>query len=255
MVHDEFILTPISKVLEDVYNATDCIEVSIDTYPLCDYIMQSLFLKMTGFQEQKIKCLCWELASIDFNFRRETFENWPYSTCSEYKHKNQIFGKMCALLSERIPNYEFTPDQRKGLIQKTKDTIDAFYNESNLKSWLEKSYYEYSITFGYVVEDCIAHGSKELFSTCDHCTKKGSKNNPRICLFPEGHNLLNLYREMYDNRNRCAHNVSSYQQNLPKLETLASSGYVYRNYLMHFALLVLIDNIFIHMYKQWAEVI
>lgn len=147
MVHDDFILTPISKVLEDVYNATDCIEVSIDTYPLCDYIMQSLFLKMTGFQEQKMKCVCWELASIDFNFRRETFENWPYSTCSEYKHKNQIFGKMYALLSERIPNYEFTLDQRKCLIRKTKDTVDAFYNGSNLKNWLEKSYYEYSITF------------------------------------------------------------------------------------------------------------
>ena len=255
MVHDDFILTPISKVLEDVYNATDCIDVSIATYPLCDYIMLSLFMKMTGFQEQKMKCLCWEMASVDFEFRRETFENWPYSTCSEYKHKNQIFGKMLSLLCDRIPNYEFTSDQRKDIIKSTKDTIDSFYNASKIKSWLEKSYHDYSISIDAVAEDCILQGGKELFANCANCSKKGSKTNPRTCSFPEGHSLHCIYMEMYNNRNRCAHNVSSYQQNLPKLDTLSSAGYVYRNYLLHFAILVLIDNIFIHMYKQWLEVI
>ena len=152
MIHDDFILTPISKVLEDVYNATDCIEVSIETYPLCDYIMQSLFLKMTGFQEQKMKCICWELASVDFDFRRETYENWPYSTCSEYKHKNQIYGKMFALLASRIPNFEFTSDQRNNIIKDTKDTIEGFYNASKIKSWLERSNHDYAIAIDDVLE-------------------------------------------------------------------------------------------------------
>jgi hypothetical protein len=31
--------------------------------------MQSIFIKMTGFQEQKLKCIVWELATDDYEYR------------------------------------------------------------------------------------------------------------------------------------------------------------------------------------------
>ena len=35
--------------------------------------MQSIFMKMTGAQEQKMKCICWEIATIDFDLRRDIY--------------------------------------------------------------------------------------------------------------------------------------------------------------------------------------
>ena len=60
----------------------------IETYPLGDYIMQSVFLKMTGFQEQKMKCICWELASNDYEYRYYRFTQNKLGECSNYKEKN-----------------------------------------------------------------------------------------------------------------------------------------------------------------------
>ena len=57
--HDKFILTPMSTILEEAIQASSGIGSGIETYPLCDYIMQSIFLKMTGYQEQKMKCIAW----------------------------------------------------------------------------------------------------------------------------------------------------------------------------------------------------
>ena len=46
--HTKFILTPIFEILKDCVNATKGIGIGIETYPLCEYIMQTTFLKMTG---------------------------------------------------------------------------------------------------------------------------------------------------------------------------------------------------------------
>ena len=38
-------------------------------HPLYDYVLQTTFLKMTGSQEQKLKCIQWELATDDYEYR------------------------------------------------------------------------------------------------------------------------------------------------------------------------------------------
>src|SRR5688572_16987320 len=84
--HTEFILSPTTDILRDVVSASAGIGHGIETYPLCDYVMQSAFLKMTGFQEQKMKCICWELATNDYEYRYEFTKN-PLGECSSYKEK------------------------------------------------------------------------------------------------------------------------------------------------------------------------
>ena len=68
--HEAFILTPITSVLEEMTVAASGIDAGIETYPLWDYILQSTFTKMTGFQEQKMKCIDWELATNGYDYRR-----------------------------------------------------------------------------------------------------------------------------------------------------------------------------------------
>ena len=42
--HDKFILMPMNTILKDAILATSGIGNGIETYPLCDYIIQSIFL-------------------------------------------------------------------------------------------------------------------------------------------------------------------------------------------------------------------
>ena len=83
----------------------------------------------------------------------------------------------------------------------------------------------------------------------------GDENN----LFPNiqgNYTLKNIYENhLYKNRNRIAHNTKSYQQNLPTLKTLMDKNYKYENYFLYFAVLILIDNIFIHLYKNYLTII
>ena len=88
--HTKFILTPIFEILEDCVNATKGIGIGIETYPLCDYIMQTTFLKMTGASEQKLKCILWEIATNDYTFRYE-FLKTSYGECSRLDDKKKVF--------------------------------------------------------------------------------------------------------------------------------------------------------------------
>lgn len=66
--HKDFILSPIINILQEVASANYGIANGIETYPLSEHVMQSVFLRMTGFQEQKMKSICWELATNDYEY-------------------------------------------------------------------------------------------------------------------------------------------------------------------------------------------
>jgi hypothetical protein len=55
--------------------------------------------------------------------------------------------------------------------------------------------------------------------------------------------------------NRCAHNLKSYQANLPDLSVLISKDYDYQNYFFHFLILVLLDEIFMKMYREYLDLL
>ena len=104
--HSEFILTPLIRILKDGIAACRAIGSGIDSYPMGEYLMQSLFLKMTGAQEQKMKCICWELATLDYDYRYE-FLNKKYGECSTYSSKNNIFNDLIEIIRKENPS--FTP--------------------------------------------------------------------------------------------------------------------------------------------------
>ena len=56
-VHTDFILNPLTEVLADGVHACTSLPVGIENSALGEYFMQSLFLRMTGAQEQKMKCI------------------------------------------------------------------------------------------------------------------------------------------------------------------------------------------------------
>ena len=244
-IHSNFIYTPLSDILEDAANATQCIGQSIDVFPLCDYIMQSIFMKMTGAQEQKMKCICWELATVDFEIRYDLYNNWNLGECSALSAKNKIFVILLKAISKIKDDFDPNGAIDKNIIlQATKDTLMKFHRNSNINSFSSRDYQEFIKIFDTIEDKCIYQildKNQVLFSKCDNCSNHQTCTKQKM--------LDNMYLHMYAHRNRCAHNLMSYQQNLPSLKSLSSADYIYENYYIRFALLVIIDLIITELYR------
>jgi hypothetical protein len=134
--HNGFILKPISDILKEAVSASAGIGSGIETYPLCDYIMQSVFLKMTGFQEQKMKCICWELATNDYEYRRLLLANEEnLGECSSLKAKNSIYKRLTSEAGGEILNNT----EKRNILNETFKIIKILAN-TNLSIWAEQSF-------------------------------------------------------------------------------------------------------------------
>lgn len=241
-IHSDFIRTPILDVFTDGVNACKGVGDGIETQPLSEYVLSSLFLKATGAQEQKLKCICWEIATHDYDFRYQFMRgDFQLGEYSDYKSKN----KVCSYLQEQImklkkeEKYRIEEGTRELIIaQAIKDTVTLFEN-TNISLWVAKDFAMY----------------------------KGSIKNrlevtQTLASYPKKKNYLSLFESalqkdydeiVYRQRNRLAHNTTSYQRHLPALETLAEEEYSWHNYFYRYTLLVLIDLIIIHLYEEYRD--
>jgi hypothetical protein len=239
-IHEEFIKLSIIGILQDVVSASKGIGSGIETFPLCDYVMQSVFLKMTGFQEQKMKCIIWEIATIDFDYRRTLLGNDDkLGECSSYSDKNKIYKRLVEQILKHDPKFDIKRDINAITI--LKDTIDCVKTEfvkTNLSIWAQGSFNEFTSNINTLIKP-------------EHFIGKDSKGNTNLFV----NVLQDKYEVLYKHRNRIAHNTPSYQQNLPTLKTLANPNYKYENYFIYFSILVLIDKIFIDLYTKYLAAI
>lgn len=229
--HKDFILSPITNILNDVVTANAGIGNGIETYPLGDYIMQSVFLKMTGFQEQKMKCLCWEIATYDYEYRYRRYTLKPLGECSTYEEKKIIYKDLIDQIKKHITNFDVTTFlDRDGIRTQTLSEIKNILLDTNLSTWSQKNFNEFA-------------SNSSLIQTNHFGTMSNLFENV----------LQDRYNQLYIHRNRSAHNTLSYQQNLPTLQTIVNDNYRYDNYFVRFALLTLIDKIFISLYIKYLE--
>jgi len=239
---NDFILSPITEILKDAVSASSGIGGGIETYPLCDYIMQSVFLKMTGFQEQKMKCICWEMATNDYEYRRILLNNEErLGECSDYKAKNAVYKQLVAQIIKYNSKFNVANDiNRSNILTTTISDIHSIFSNTNLSIWAQCEFNNYGTILTPIKTDWFLRNGDVLFE------EKKNKKAEKLQL---------IYEYLYRHRNRCAHNTKSYQQNLPTLKTLADENYKYENYFVWFAILVLIDKIFIALYENYLKVL
>ena len=127
--HSKFILTPISDILRDATNSGLALSFGIECYPVIEYILQAVFLRMTGFLEQKGKCLCWDVATNDLEFRYDVFINQTKGY-SKQNDKSNIYSIIMSSIKRKESNYS--------LKNKSKDILDSSKNE--VINILEKSF-------------------------------------------------------------------------------------------------------------------
>jgi hypothetical protein len=237
--HNNFILSPITSILKDVVSASAGVGKGIETYPLCDYIMQSVFLKMTGFQEQKMKCICWELATNDYEYRYVRFTQSRLGECSSYKEKNMIYQDLIKQIKKHS-SLSFDPNSldKNQMLSDINTYVKDVFKNTNLLIWAQKSYNDYLSIWNSVSATFFANDEKNLFTGTPQYSLKEMYEN-----------------HLYSQRNRTAHNTLSYQQNLPTLKTLVIENYKYENYFIYFSLLILIDELFKELYTRYLKII
>lgn len=291
-IHSKFIMTPIIGILQDAANACAGIGNGVETLPLGEYVLQTTFLKMTGASEQKLKCICWEMATNDYDYRYRYLKK-NYGECSSYIDKSSIYkdiveriakidnsfsvariindvdvsAKEIEFLEQKIDKAienekrkkggKFTEDDanklRNGmaanlakqglseterlklrriiLLENIQKKIDEVIGSSIVVQWEQKNYNNYKRMWSEMTEYVYADGDTLL-----------------------GKELQSLYTDyVYAQRNRCAHNLVSYQNNLPTIKTLVDKNSMYNNYYLHFSVLVLLDEIFVRLYKAYMN--
>lgn len=228
--HEEFINSPIESVMLEGVSAITSINTGIETYSLNDYLLKTIFLQMTGFQEQKFKCIAWEMATEDFEFRRVFLKDYAAQGFSTYESKKSIYKKLMMLLDRN----EFSESDRKSIVAEAKDSVCKIFKDSNFQYWNGNTFIEF--------EDNIMNkiGYKGI-------ARKGS-----------GYSLLEsegkkAYDKLYRHRNRLAHNTLSYQRNLPTLDELENKKFGDSNYFIWFYILIVIDKIMIKLYNEFNQ--
>lgn len=305
-VHTDFILNPLMDVLAEGVHVCTSMPVGIENSALGEYFMQSLFLRVTGAQEQKLKCICWVMATNDYRYRYDLLNVKNYGECSEYKHKKGIYVDLYNLIqgydskfapldvltdlpiteereSELRSKWEREIDDgrrkeaehiiaektKKGekLDQEDKDEIlnnllRKLYPE---KEWRERLFKEKKVQFVKnivmrliaVVEHSplTAWNYREFLFFKEHW--QDVVNERQLILTGNeflGSGLQMFYRLLvFEQRNRIAHNTASYMKDIPALDTMADKGYVYKNYFFRFALLLVIDEVIMLMFRRYRE--
>lgn len=306
-IHTEFIQTPIQTILEEGINASHSLIFGIESFPMSEYYLQSLFLRMTGAAEQKMKCILWQMATNDYQYRNKYLNYQGLGECSTYSSKNTVFKDLVTQITNIKPDFniqsiwddyiydpavvaeerskweskELGSRQKKidSIIKKsidkgnpmTSDEIDKMkngimnrpFNEDNFNNHLSAN--KRSSRVAQILEDVLklsVNTSLESWRNVDllnykkRCQKniKGSdvatRNKDGVNLLSG--NLVKLYNDLvYLQRNRIAHNTVSYQQNLPALDTLSSEDYYLHNYFFRFAIILIVDEVFMRLYKAY----
>ena len=305
-VHTDFILNPLTEVLADGVHACTSLPVGIENSALGEYFMQSLFLRMTGAQEQKMKCICWVMATNDYRYRYDLLNVKQYGECSEYKHKKGIFMDLASLIQgfdnkftpmDVLADIALSEEQVAEAERAWKNNVDDCRRKkvehiiamqtaqgATLDQRAKDSIKNNIMSKPYPQHDWEAHLFKEkkaqlvkdivrrLIGMLEHSPLTTWNYKEHIFFKEHWQHVLNskqvimsdkeflgaklqdyYQRLVFEHRNKTAHNTGSYLKDVPTLDTLADKGYVYKNYFFRFAILILIDEIFMLMFKRYRE--
>lgn len=235
-MHTDFIISDIFDVVDDAIMSTSSIGQNIAHYSLCEYLFQSVFLRLTGYQEQKLKCILWEIASDDLVFRYKYLSgSVKINECSQLSDKNIVYNILKKTLEDKNHPFLF-PDEIEinRQISEIKDNLISKFETSVFRKWLPREYSRF-----------IEFSSNIRYKRDGYFTLKS--------IFGGDNYLNEAFDKLYRHRNRCAHNLLSYQSNVPKLLDFTKDADGSDNYFTRILLLCMIDNVFTRMFKFYIN--
>ena len=244
--HIPFILKPATDIVKEAVFSLNATSGGIEVYPLCGYLLHSLFLKLTGAQEQKLKCICWEMACRDFDYRYERLERNRYSECSNYTDKNIVYNDLLDEIRKYDEVFIVDDAMKDNIITDWRSSTQLLFEKSLMSVCFKKKFEEYQTLIARVNRSWIMNNTQLLTNKANLATAEKTGT----C----GLALKELFEKyVYTERNRCAHNTRSYQHNLPSLRSMTSAEYKLHNYFLFMSILLLLDKIYVKLFEIYLE--
>ena len=253
--HQEFITSSVTDVFREAAAALSSIDDGMMMLKASDYILQTAFMKMTGFLEQKMKCICWEIASQSYEYRHGVFFKERICGFSSYKEKKSVLNDLIKELSRSNEGFEIDKHKKQDIILRVEYDMDFFYNVPCVPKIYSRQFAITKELIKKIKPDDILPGANKGDITKTELFNGQVKGNGQGIITKNGKiDLQYAYEEIvYKHRNRCAHNTICYQRNNPLIDVVSSADYPFHNYLSRFAILDLIDVIFICVYNIWRR--
>lgn len=270
---DKFILKPISKNIYQVCSAMNGHQ-SIATYPTLQYILNSLYLQVTGGIEQKLFFINWQTATNNTVLRYDIFQGKQKGT-STLDAKEKLYYNLIREIREHTCKSPYIITSRK-LFDEAKNCIDIITTYHPLCDCFSKSIAEYSDVSRIIQNHMQDFEYKNIQKGSSHFLEelktgkvskkiendKQKQSNGCLSTTRDGgllgfkNDLLKtIYTDfVYKKRNELAHNI----QKIPHptiSEIFGSNSYDFNNIFIHLLILTYIDNIFVHLYKEYYKLV
>lgn len=247
--HRTYIRSSLMNLFKETIYTLNHLGKGMEFFAVSNQLLNTLFLQMTGAQEQKMKCICWELATDDLDYRyKRYYEKWDLNQCSTLKDKGCVYEDLMSAIKKKEEGYKLFVDKA------AKETFrDDLYNQfvnvmnsTNIICLYKDEYEKFKAVFQNIDVNSILPSDKQIF-------KKGDGNAPVEKATSETE-LFAIYHLLYRHRNRCAHNTLSYQLNLPHLNMLRNEKFQkYNNIFLFLATLLMIDEIFRKLFEKYES--
>lgn len=248
--HILFILKPASDIVKEAVWSLNATGGGIETYPLCGYLLHSLFLKLTGAQEQKLKCICWEMACRDYDYRYDRMERNRYNECSDYKDKNLIYNDILDRIKQFDENFQVDDAVKDAILNEWRTTSQQLFEGSLMAIHFKKSYDVYKNMIAGIDRSWIMNDAQLLTKFANLTIPAKAYASANTC----GLALNEIFvKYVYKERNRCAHNTRSYQHNLPSLKGMTADDYKLQNYYLFISVMLLLDRIYVKLFEIYLD--
>lgn len=249
----EHILTPATTLLDEATYIISGMNWDVKSFAFAEYILHSLFLKITGMQEQKFKCLVWEIGSEDIEFRTKQIydKKWEYGECSTLSAKVEIIKALYRNIQQMRfdPSVKIISDkERDDIYDKARDYITDLYQNVLKESVYQREYNNFIEIWGKIMpkDSFLAEENGQLVPTKNEANYK---ENDKVITFTD------VYERLYYFRNLCAHNFRVFQTNGYEFDRMRKVGNVTNNYFFRFAILIVIDEFIMLLYNRFLELI
>lgn len=248
--HIPFILKPASDLVKEAVWSLNATSGGIETYPLCGYLLHSLFLKLTGAQEQKLKCICWEMASRDFDYRYERMERRRYGECSDYADKCLVYNDLLDGIRLFDEGFQVSDAIKDSILNDWRTICQQLFEGSLMANHFKKSYEAFKSIIAGIDRSWIMSETQLLTNHANLTASGKAYANSNTC----GQALKEIFvKYVYTERNRCAHNTRSYQHNLPSLKGMTADDYKLQNYFLFVSIILLLDTIYVKLFQVYLE--
>lgn len=245
--HIKFIESDLSLILRDIVASVNLLGDGLEFYAVNGYILQSLLLQLTGAQEQKMKCICWEIATEDLAYRyTRYYRKWELNECSSLDDKTKVYSDILKAVKVYDPSYKLFVNaaDKQAMMQYILVKMNDIFDNTNIARIHAAKYKDFSDIWSNLVEDNILDSG--IFKCTDGT--KPFDNDSGI--------LWGIYSLLYRTRNRYAHNATSYQMNLPRFYEINDDKYQkYNNVFLFYAELLLIDEMFRKLFDKYQSVV